>query len=71
MFDEVDLVIIWDITERDRKLAATRGLGLEEISSGVLSGQPSRFPGSHYRMNIDGVKSIEILTMRRIVKPTE
>lgn len=71
MFDEVDLVIIWDVTERDRKLAATRGLGLEEISSGVLSGQASRFSGSHYRMNIDGVKSIEILSMRRVVKPSE
>lgn len=71
MFDEVDLVVVWDLTERDRKMAATRGLGLDEIASGMLTSQASRFPGSHYRMNIDGVKSIEVLSMRRIIKPSE
>jgi hypothetical protein len=64
-------VVLWEVTERDRKLAATRGLTLEEISGGLLSGSQSRFPGSHFRMNIDGVKSIEVLSMRRIIKPSE
>lgn len=69
MFDEVDTLVLWEITERDRKLAANRGLTISEIESGVLNSTPSRFPGAHYKINLDTVKSIEILSMKKIVKP--
>jgi anti-sigma regulatory factor (Ser/Thr protein kinase) len=71
MFDEISTVVLWDITERDRNLVERRGLTLTEIGSGLLTSGSSRFPGAHYRLNLDGVKSIEIVSMRKILKPTE
>jgi anti-sigma regulatory factor (Ser/Thr protein kinase) len=67
MFDEISTVVLWDITERDRNLVERRGLTLTEIGSGLLTSGSSRFPGAHYRLNLDGVKSIEIVSMRKIL----
>lgn len=71
MFDEVDLVVVWEITEKDRKTASNRGLTITSVEGGVLSAGDTRFPGAHYRMNIDGVNSVEILCMNRIIEPSE
>lgn len=71
MFDEINTVILWDITERDRGLVAKRGLTLSEIGSGLLSARPSKFPNAHYTLNLDGVKSIEIVSIRKILKSAE
>jgi molecular chaperone HtpG len=37
MFDEINLVVAWDISERDRKLVANRGLTLSAIETGILN----------------------------------
>lgn len=71
MFDEINTVILWDITEKDRGIVAKRGLTLSEIGSGLLSTKKSKFPEAHYMLNLDGVKSIEIVSMRKLIKPSE
>ena len=71
MFDEVNTVVLWEITEKDRNTIAKRGLTLSEVGAGLLSSQPTKFPSAHYMLNLDGVKSIEIVSMRKVLKPTE
>lgn len=71
MFDEINTVVLWEVTEKDRAIVAKRGLTLTEIASGLLSGATSKFPDAHFNLNLDGVKSIEIVSMRKILKPTE
>ena len=71
MFDEINAVVLWEVTERDRKIIANRGLTLSQIESGILSTASSKFPNAHYKLNIDGVRSIEIVCMKKIVKPDE
>jgi molecular chaperone HtpG len=71
MFDEVDLVVVWEITERDRKTASNRGLTITPVESGVLAADRTRFPHAHFRMNIDGVNAVEILCMKKIIQPSE
>lgn len=71
MFDEVNTVVIWDVTERDRAIIAKRGLTITEIGAGLLGTSTSRFPMAHFRLNLDGVKSIEVISMRKILKPAE
>ncbi len=71
MFDEINTVVVWEVTERDRAIVAKRGLTLTEIGSGVLSTKTSRFPNAHYKLNLDGVNSMEVVSMRKILKPTE
>jgi molecular chaperone HtpG len=70
MFDEIDVVVIWDLTERDWKLVAARGLSLAEVKQSPLGGAPSRFPQSHYELRLSGVNPIEIVCMHRILKPS-
>lgn len=71
MFDEVNTVVVWEITEKDRGVIANRGLTLSEIGTGLLSTRSSKFPEAHYMLNLDGVKSIEVVSIRKIVKPLE
>lgn len=71
MFDELNTVVLWDLTEKDRSRVANRGLTLSEIGSNLLSTAQSKFPGAHYKLNMDGVRSIEILCMRKVLKPNE
>lgn len=71
MFDEIDIVVIWEVTEKDRNIISNRGLSISEINSGILGGSKRLFPEAHYKLNIDGVKSIEIVCMRKILKPDE
>ena len=71
MFDEINTVVLWEVTERDRSIVAKRGLTITEIGAGVLATSTSKFPEAHYRLNLDGVKSIEIVSMRKLVKPGE
>jgi anti-sigma regulatory factor (Ser/Thr protein kinase) len=71
LFDEINTVVVWEITEKDRSLVARRGLTLTEVQEGKLSSGTTRFPEAHYKLNLDGVKSIEIVAMRKILKPSE
>ncbi|THD79383.1 MAG: ATP-binding protein [Phenylobacterium sp.] len=71
MFDEINTVVLWEITEKDRSIVSKRGLTLTEIGGGLLTTTNSKFPGAHFRLNLDGVKSIEIVSMRKILKPGE
>ncbi|MFN4296548.1 MAG: ATP-binding protein [Brevundimonas sp.] len=71
MFDEINTVVLWEVTERDRAIVAKRGLTLTEIGTGLLSAASSKFPDAHFNLNLDGVKSIEIVSMRKILKPNE
>lgn len=71
MFNEVDLVVVWDITEKDRKVISNRGLTISEIAAGLINPDASRFSPAHYKLHIDGVKSVEVLCMRKLLKPDE
>jgi len=71
MFDEINTVILWEVTEKDRAIIAKRGLTLTEVGSGILATAGSQFPEAHFKLNLDGVKSIEIVSMRKILKPGE
>jgi molecular chaperone HtpG len=69
MFDEINLVVAWDISERDRKLVANRGLTLSAIETGILNPGARRFPEAQWKLNIDGVRSIDVLCIKKLLKP--
>lgn len=69
LFSEIDVVVLWDIVERDWKDVKKRGLELQECHQGGVAPIENRFPVVHFRMYIDGSKPIEIVCMRRIIKP--
>jgi len=69
LFDEIDMVVVWDITERDWKALASRGLALTEIAASSFGSDGSRFPGAHYLLQLAGVKPVEVFCMHRMLKP--
>jgi molecular chaperone HtpG len=69
LFSEIDVVVVWDIHERDWKEVARRGLELQEAKDHGLAPLDKRFPVVHFRLYIDGSKPIEIVCMRRLLKP--
>jgi molecular chaperone HtpG len=71
LFDEIDVVVLWDITETDRKALSTRGLSISEVGESTFTAAASRFPQAHYKLSIDGVKTIEVVCLRKVLKPSE
>lgn len=69
LFSEIDLVVLWDIFEQDWKEVSRRGLDLQECKEGGVVPLDKRFPVVHYKLYIDGSKPIEIVCMRRLLKP--
>ena len=71
MFDEIDVVVIWDVTEKDRNIIATRGLSISEVNESILGGIRRNFSEASYRLNIDCVRGIEVVCMKKLLKPSE
>ncbi len=69
LFSEIDVVVIWDLVEQDWKEVARRGLELQQAHDDGIAPIEKRFPAVHYRLYIDGSKPIEIVCMRRLLKP--
>ena len=67
MFDEVDVVVLWEVTEADRELAERRGLALNEFATGVISSTKSKFPLAQFGLSLDGMKTIDVLCISKII----
>ncbi|HYE46320.1 MAG TPA: ATP-binding protein [Caulobacter sp.] len=71
MFDEVDVVVVWEVTERDRVELSRRGLQIELIEENVLSGSNDNFPLATHRLLLPNVSPIFVITMKKWVCPNE
>lgn len=69
LFSEIDVIVLWDVAESDWKEASKRGLGIQEVKTDGLVSPDTRFPTVHYLMYLDGSKPIELVCMRRILRP--
>ena len=71
MFDEIDVVVIWDVTESDRKFISAKGLMLTDYSLSSLGQVKRLFEESSYRLDLQNVRPIEVICMRKLLKPME
>jgi molecular chaperone HtpG len=62
MFDEVNVVVVWEITEADQARAKDRGIEIEEIAD-----EQRIFPLTHFRMEIDAVAPVEVLEIKKLI----
>lgn len=63
LFDQLDIVVCWDVTEPDREVLASRGLDLQEIEEGI-SASATPF---HYNLVLGPTKPIKILCIKRFI----
>lgn len=66
LFDQIDIVVLWNITEADRELASRRSLDLVELESGSLSSGASK-EYFHYRLDLGPVDPIFIICIEDLL----
>jgi hypothetical protein len=62
MFDQVDIVVVWEVTEADFQLAGRRGLSLESVVPSTISKEKSDF---HYRLELGMVDPVYVISMKK------
>jgi hypothetical protein len=67
MFDQIDCVIVWEITERDRREAHRRGISINILEKSSLS-SPKVFPDASSELSIDAVKGIFVVELRHVIE---
>ena len=66
MFNEINAVVLWEVTENDRTAAARRGMTIDPVQNSPLVTQTA-FPHSSQRLSLGDVNPIFIIEMKRLV----
>ena len=62
LFNELNVVVVWEITEGDRQRAADRGIEIEEID-----GEAEVFPEATHELIIDSCAPVEVVEMKALL----
>jgi molecular chaperone HtpG len=63
MFDEINAVVVWEVTENDRAIAARRAMTLEVVEPSSLTIKQT-FPGATKTLNMGDVNPIHVVELR-------
>lgn len=66
MFDEIDCLVVWEITEKDRSLAQRRGISVDKIEASALS-KRTVFPHAQHELHIDAVRPLFVIELKGLV----
>jgi len=68
MFDEIDCVVCWEVTDKDKQIMRDMGVNVEELSSSLFGQDARRIPHSTHIMNLSGfVNPIYIIDLKVVV----
>lgn len=68
MFDEIDCVVCWEITDNDMQVMRNMGVNLEEISSSIFAREAKKIPHSTHIMNLSGfVNPIYVIDLKKLL----
>lgn len=71
MFDEIDCVVCWEITDRDRQIMADMGVNVEEISTSVFGRDARKIPHSTHILNLTGFTNpIYAIDLKKLLTAT-
>lgn len=62
LFDEINVVILWEITENDRQKANDRGIEIIELDD-----EERIFPKTQFSLEIDNVNPVEVLEIKHLI----
>jgi hypothetical protein len=66
MFNEINVLVLWEVTEEDRRLAARRGMTIEPVQTTPLVEQQV-FPHAHHRLSLGDVTPIYVVEMKQLI----
>jgi hypothetical protein len=69
LFNEVNCIVCWDVTENDIQLLSNKGIGLEEVSKSTLPGSfPSNFPSATHRLSLSGLTApVYVIDLKKVI----
>lgn len=68
MFDEIDCVVCWEITDRDIQVMADMGVNVEEISRSMFDRDTKTIPESTHILNLTGfTRPIYAIDLKRLL----
>ena len=65
LFDEVDIVVVWEVVEDDYDVVHNHGIDLEKIHEGLSETSDSMF---HYRLVLGPTKPIKVMCLKDLVE---
>ena len=70
LFNEINCIVCWDVTESDQQCLANKGIDLEEISYNSLPGTvPENIPSSTHKISLSGfVAPIYVIDLKKVIK---
>lgn len=70
LFNEIDVAVIWEVSENDRVKAQRRGIGVEEITHSALV-EYQGFPEASVKLTLGDVRPIYVIELRRLIETAE
>lgn len=68
MFDEIDCVVCWEITDKDKQIMKDMGVNVEEISHSIFANEGKVIPNSTHIMNLSGfINPIYVIDMKKLL----
>lgn len=64
LFDEVDIVVVWEIVEKDYEVVSSRGFDLQAIDEGISQ---SVNPIFHFELSLGPTNPIRIICLRNLI----
>lgn len=70
MFDEIDCIVCWDVSDEDNQAMKNRGITLEEIEFSSLSSLSNKIiPNSTHKLILSGfISPIHVIDLKKIIK---
>lgn len=70
LFDEINLIVCWNISEDDEQAMSDKGIGLEEVSSSSLSTQSRKLiPNITHELILSGVTNpVYIMDLKKVLQ---
>jgi hypothetical protein len=66
LFDEISAVVVWEVTETDRILAARRAMTVDDIQVSSFSIKES-FPGATKTLSLGDVNPISVVELKPLL----
>ena len=68
MFDEIDCVVCWEVTDEDRQTLADMGVNIDEIAESVFAQSVKKIPHSTHILNITNFNNpIYVIDLKKVL----
>ena len=73
MFDEIDAIVAWDISEDDVEAFRKQGIALEPIANSVLGSGEPKFPHATHELRLPNVNPVLVIDLKKVLgaRPTQ